>query len=69
MASAPLDTDAAAHLAAVRAAITSNLALELHPVRRDRRQFATLHVGPVPFDEFDTAWCAVAKRGRLISTP
>jgi hypothetical protein len=38
--------------------VTSKFALELHPVRRDRRQFATLHTGPVPFDEFDTAWCA-----------
>jgi hypothetical protein len=49
-----------AQLSAVHAAVTSNFALELHPVRRDRRQFATLHVGPVPFDEFDLAWCAAA---------
>jgi hypothetical protein len=53
----------AAQLAAVHAAITSNLALELHPVRRDRCQFATLHNGPVPFDEFDRAWCAAACGG------
>jgi hypothetical protein len=43
---------------AVHAAVTSKLALELHPVRRDHRRFATLHVGPVSFDEFDTTWCA-----------
>jgi hypothetical protein len=55
-----LRADATAHLAEVHAAVTSKLALELHPVRRDRRQFATLHVGPMPFDKFDTAWCATA---------
>jgi hypothetical protein len=47
-----------AHLSEVHAAVMSKWALELHPVRTDRRQFATLHVGPVPFDDFDTAWCA-----------
>jgi polyhydroxyalkanoate synthesis regulator phasin len=57
---AKLETEVAAQLSVVHAAVTSKLALELHPVRRDRRQFATLHVGPVPFDEFDTAWCAAA---------
>jgi hypothetical protein len=59
-----LRADAAAKLAAIHAVVTSKFALELHPVRRDRRQFATLHVGPVEFgepcDEFDTAWCAAA---------
>jgi hypothetical protein len=54
-----LRAEVAAQLAAVHAAVTSKFALELHPVRRDRRQFATLHFGPVPFDKFDTAWCAV----------
>jgi hypothetical protein len=57
---AALQAQAAAQLAAIYAAVTSNLALELHPVRRDRRQFATLHVGPVPFDEFDSVWSVAA---------
>jgi hypothetical protein len=43
-------------LAAVHAAVTSKATLEVHPVRRDRRQFATLH--PAPYHTFDTAWCA-----------
>jgi hypothetical protein len=55
-----LKAEVAAQISAVHAAVTSKFALELHPVRWDRRQFATLHVGPVPFDEFDTAWCAAA---------
>jgi hypothetical protein len=55
-----LKADAAAQLATIHAAVTSKLALEIHPVRRDRRQFATLHLGPVPFDAFDIAWCAAA---------
>jgi hypothetical protein len=57
---AALRADSAAQLAAIHAVVTSKFALELHPVRRDRRQFATLRVGPMPVDEFDTAWCAAA---------
>jgi hypothetical protein len=55
-----LRAEVAAQLATIHAAVTSKLALELHPVRTDRSQFATLHIGPVPFDEFDTVWCASA---------
>jgi hypothetical protein len=55
-----LRAEVAAQVSAVHAVVTSKLALELHPVRRDRRQFATLHTGPVPFDKFDTAWCAAS---------
>jgi hypothetical protein len=57
---AGLKADVAARLSAVYTVVTSKLALELHPIRTDRRQFATLHVGPVPCSEFDTAWCAAA---------
>jgi hypothetical protein len=61
---AVLNAETAPQLAAVHAAVTSNLALELHPIRHDRRQFAMLHAGPVPCDDppsmFDTAWCAAA---------
>jgi hypothetical protein len=57
---AALRADSAAQLAAIHAAVTSTLALEVHAMRSDGRQFATLHVGPVPFDELDTAWCAAA---------
>jgi hypothetical protein len=57
---AALRAEATAQLSAVHAVVTSKLALELHPVRGDRRQFATLHVGPVPFHEFDSAWCTAA---------
>jgi hypothetical protein len=57
---ASLRVEAVARLSAVHAAVTSKLALEIHSVRRDRRQFATLHVCPVPFNEFDSSWCAAA---------
>jgi hypothetical protein len=55
-----LKAEVAAQLSTIHAAVTSKLALEIHPVRRDRRQFATLHVGRVSFDQFDPAWCAAA---------
>jgi hypothetical protein len=56
------DADAAAQLTAIHAAVTSKLALEIQPVRTDGLQFATLHVGPVPFETFafDSAWRAAA---------
>jgi hypothetical protein len=57
---AALRAETAAQLSAIHTVVTSKFALELHPVRLDRRQFATLHVGPVPRDEFDSAWCAAA---------
>jgi hypothetical protein len=59
---AALRADAAAQFTAIHAAVTSELALEIHPVRTDGLQFATLHVGPLPVDTFafDTAWCASA---------
>jgi hypothetical protein len=47
----------ALQLSAIHAAVTARLALEICPVRRDRRQFATLHAGPVPLDVFDREWC------------
>jgi hypothetical protein len=55
-----LKTEVAAQLSAVHAVVTSSLALQIHPFRRDRRQFATLHAGPVPLAEFDRAWCTAA---------
>jgi hypothetical protein len=59
---AALRADAAAQLTATYAAVTSKLALEVHPGRADGRQFAMLHVGPVPVDtfRFDSAWCLAA---------
>jgi hypothetical protein len=59
---ANLETDVAA-LKAPCSAVTSKSALDIHPLRCDHRQFSTLHVGPVPGDEFDTAWCAAACGG------
>jgi hypothetical protein len=52
---ATLKAEATLQRAALRCAVTSTLALEIHPVRRDCRQFATLHVGPVPFHEASEA--------------
>jgi hypothetical protein len=59
---AELSDAAAAQLTAIHAAVTSKLALEIHPTRRDGRQFAALHFGPIPLDTyaFDTAWCTAA---------
>jgi hypothetical protein len=57
---AALKAEAATQISAIHAVVTSTWALELHPTRCDRRQFTTLHNGPVPPVGFDTAWCAAA---------
>jgi ethanolamine ammonia-lyase small subunit len=61
--------DAAVQLAAVHAVVTSELSLEIHSVRRDRRQFATLPpyrlTGSIPRGAPPLA----ATSGRSIPTP